>query len=167
MSDRNDRDAVNDRLDEDQTTDDLEGVEPRLDEQADAETFADEPFPQGPNEDRSNDAYPPTEAAMPRTSDDDDLDPQGSGLAGTPLRGVYESMARRGDLARRLEDLVRDVEEWARDDGTEQAAWIAETLADAYEQLDTPPEDTDLEPADVEQAEASNLGEPRSTQREP
>jgi hypothetical protein len=155
MSDRNDRTPTADELDELAMT---------ADEQLDAEAMSDEPFPQGPNEDDSNEANPPVEATRPRTSDDDDLAPEGSGLTDTPFRGAYEAMARRNDLARRLEDLVRDAEEWARDDGSEQAAWIAETLADAYEQLDAPPEDTDSE-ADVHRAEASDIGGRSATTR--
>jgi hypothetical protein len=161
MSDRDDRPPT-----PDETMIDDSGVEMTPDEQLDAEAMTDEPFPQGPNEDGSGYANPPIEASQPRLSDDDDLDAEGDGLTDTPLRSAYESMARRNDLARRLEDLVRDVQEWAQDDGSDQASWIAEALADAYEQLDTPPEDTSTEPEGLEQAEASNLGEPRSTQRE-
>jgi hypothetical protein len=165
MQDRNDTSAKSEARD-DTTVDDVGETLMTPEEQLDAEATTDEPFPQGPNEDGSAYANPPVEAAVPRLSDDDDLDAEGSGLEDTPLRSAYESMARRNDLARRLEDLVTDVQEWARDDGSEQAAWIAEALVDAYEQLDTPPEETSTEPEGVEQAEASNLGEPRSTQRD-
>jgi hypothetical protein len=156
--------------DEDETRDD-DALEAAVGEDAfaaldqlDDEMLSDEPFPQGPN-DEGFDADPTVEAAAPRVSDDDDLATEGSGLRNTPLRGPYEAMARRSELARRLEELLVDAEEWARDDGSEGAMWIFETLADAYEQLEAPPEDTIEEEPDVLQAEASAMGGRSATQR--
>lgn len=102
-----------------------------------------EPFPEGPNEDRSNQAAPPEEVEMPRTSDDDDLNPAGGGLRETPLRREYGTMARRDDLSRRLQDLVLDAREWAREDGAEEANDIARSLEDVLDRLGQPSEDTD------------------------
>ncbi|CAN5744159.1 hypothetical protein BH23DEI1_BH23DEI1_06080 [soil metagenome] len=124
---------------------DADESELSIDEQLTADSTSDEPFPQGPN-DEGFGASPPVEASQPRISDDDDLDSEGSGLRNTPIRGAYESAARRSDLARRLEELLVDVEEWAHEDGSDRAQWILDTLGDAYEQLGLPPEDTIDEP---------------------
>lgn len=115
--------------------------------------------PEGPNEDRGFDAAPPDDVTMQRTSDDNDLNPAGGGFTDTPLRTEYESMARHDDLSRRLEDLVADAQEWAREDGSEGARSIAESLADVYERLGAASEDTDDEP-DVAQAEPGNMEAP-------
>jgi hypothetical protein len=161
MSDRTDRAPDLDSEFDTETADELDLT---LEEQLDEEMLADDPFPRGPN-DEGFEASPPVEAAHPRVSDDDDLDTEGSGLQNTPFRSAYEDGARRADLARRLEELLVDVQEWAQEDGSEQARWIHDALADAYEQLDMPPEDTDAEPAGVLQAEASQLGKPSASQR--
>ena len=118
-----------------------------------------EPMPDTPNDDLGFDAAPPDDVDMQRTSDDNDLNPTGGGFTDTPLRTEYESMARRDDLARRLEDLVADAREWAREDESEAAHDIAEMLAAAYERLGVPTEDTDNEP-DVPQAEPGNMERP-------
>jgi hypothetical protein len=160
MSDRSDRAPELDSEFDIETADELD---PTLEEQLDEEMLADDPFPRGPN-DEGFEASPPVEAAHPRVSDDDDLDSAGSGLQNTPFRSAFEDGARRADLARRLEELLVDVQEWAQEDGSEQARWIHDTIADAYEQLDMPPEDTDAEPADLLQAESSELGKPSASQ---
>jgi hypothetical protein len=79
----------------------------------------------------------------PRVSDDHDLDVPGDGVSETPIRAEYESMARRNDLARRLEDLVVSAREWARDEGSDEARDIAEGLALLYERLGAPAEASD------------------------
>ena len=56
-------------------------------------------LPSTPNEDHGNLESPPADVDMQRTSDDNDLNPEGSGLEDTPLRAAYESMARRDDIA--------------------------------------------------------------------
>ncbi len=97
----------------------------------------------GPNHDDGFDVNPPSDVDMPRTSDDNDYNPVGSGVSETPLRPANESIAHRDDLARRLEGLVASAREWASDDGSEEARDIAEGLADLYDRLDVPLEDTD------------------------
>ena len=115
--------------------------------------------PEGPNEDRGFDAAPPDDVDMVRTSDDNDLNPSGGGFTDTPLRTEYETMARHDDLSRRLEDLVADTREWAREDGSDGARAIAESLADVYERLGAASEETDDEP-DIAQAEPGNMEAP-------
>lgn len=120
-----------------------------MDDRDDRPQGPEEPIPEGPNEDRGNLASPPQEVDMPRTSDDNDLNPAGGGLRETPLRREYGSMARRDDLARRLEDLVLEAREWAREDGAEEADEIAELLEDALDRLGEPPADTDRRGSDT------------------
>ncbi|MBA2666636.1 MAG: hypothetical protein H0U69_06360 [Trueperaceae bacterium] len=103
----------------------------------------DERNQRGPNHDDGFEANPPSDVDMHRTSDDNDYNPGGSGVSETPLRPANEAIARRDDLARRLEDLVASAREWARDEGSEEAHDIAEELADLYDRLGTPLEDTD------------------------
>lgn len=97
----------------------------------------------GPNTDDGFDANPPSDVSMRRTSDDNDLNAAGSGVSETPLRPEYETIARRDDLARRLEDLVADAREWADEMDTDEAHDLAESLADIFDRLGEPLEDTD------------------------
>lgn len=106
-------------------------------------TSAYEPPRDGPNSDFSNRANPPADVDMERTSDDNDLNPEGSGVDETPLRMPNEMMARRDELARALEDIVIGVREWAEQQGSDQAIAIADDLEDVYERLGEPSEDTD------------------------
>ena len=101
------------------------------------------PMPDTPNEDMGNLARPGPEVDMQRTSDDNDLNAEGSGLEDTPLRQPYESMARRDEIARRVEDLLVDVREWADEDDSEEARDILDTVEDLTERLGEPPEDSD------------------------
>lgn len=103
----------------------------------------DERNQRGPNHDDGFDANPPSDVDMPRTSDDNDLNPVGSGVSETPLRPVNEAIAHRDDLARRLEGLVASAREWARAEGSDEAHDIAEGLADLYDRLGSPLEDSD------------------------
>ncbi len=98
-----------------------------------------------PNTDFGNMVNPPADVGMERVSDDNDLDPAGDGVTDTPLRRPYELMARRDDLARRLGDILLEMEEWAEEDGSEEARSLAEDLGDLYQRLGEPSEDTDLE----------------------
>lgn len=98
-----------------------------------------------PNTDFGNRVNPPADVGMERISDDNDLDPAGDGLTDTPLRLPYELMARRDDLARRLGDILLEMEDWAEEDGSEEAYALAEELADLYERLGEPSELTDEE----------------------
>jgi hypothetical protein len=107
-----------------------EMLEPALDEI--------DPMPTGPNDDGSFGTDPPIEASKPRTSDDNDLDMAGEGMTEIPLRSEYESIARRNDLARQLEDLIVGAREWAQETGSDDAHAIAEELADIYERLGAP-----------------------------
>jgi hypothetical protein len=98
---------------------------------------------QGPNTDDGFDANPPSDVDMPRTSDDNDLNVAGSGVSETHIRPTYERIALRDDLARRLEDLVGSAREWADEVRTAEAQELAEELADLYERLGEPLEETD------------------------
>ncbi len=98
-----------------------------------------------PNTDFGNMVNPPDDVEMERISDDNDLDPAGDGIAETPLLLPYELMARRDDLARRLGDILLEMEDWAEEDGSEEAHSIAEDLAELYERLGEPSEMTDAE----------------------
>lgn len=118
-----------------------------------------EPMPDGPNEDYGFQAAPPRDVTMNRTSDDNDLNPAGSGVHETPFRHEYESIARRDDLSRRLEDLIAEAREWAQDMGTDDAREVVDSLTLAYDRLGVPTEDTDAEP-DVAQAETGNMEAP-------
>ena len=80
---------------------------------------------------------------MPRLSDDDDLDPSGSVSFRPHMRGVYEAMARRDDIARRVEELLVEVQEWAEEDGSEEAMAVLEALEDVADILGEPPEASD------------------------
>lgn len=102
-----------------------------------------DPLPRGPNEDMSNLARPPTDVDEPRLSDDDDLEAEGGGFTDTPLRTPYESMARRDEVARLLEELLIEAQEWADQDGSAEALDIYESLSDVFERLGAPTEDTD------------------------
>ena len=102
-----------------------------------------DPFPEGPNDDMGNLARPPTDVDEPRTSDDNDLNAAGSGVSETPLRRPYEEMSRRDELARQLEEIVVNAQEWADEDGSPEALDIYESLNDIYERLGEPSEDTD------------------------
>lgn len=98
-----------------------------------------------PNTDFGNMVNPPADVSMERISDDNDLDPAGDGVDDTPLELPYELMARRDDLARRLGEILIEVEDWAEEDGSEEAQSIALDLGDLYERLGEPSEDTDEE----------------------
>lgn len=101
------------------------------------------PDREGPNTDFGNQANPPDDVDMPRTSDDNDLNPEGGGFTDTPLRRPYEMMARRDELARQLEEIVVSVREWADEQGSDDARAIADDLEDVYERLGQPSEETD------------------------
>ena len=100
-------------------------------------------LPRSPNEDMSNLASPRSDEDMPRLSDDDDLDPSGSVSFRPHMRGVYEAMARRDDIARRVEELLVEVQEWAEEDGSEEAMAVLEALEDVADILGEPPEASD------------------------
>lgn len=157
MSDRNDRSQSAQAAREPDAS--LEELRDERDP-ADEESVLEERLPDGPNEDYGNLASPPVETDMARTSDDNELYAKGSGLEDTPLRTEFEAIARRDDLARRMEDLVEEAHEWAEEDGSEEARDIADSLEDIYERLGVPTEDTDDEPAGLDQAEPGDLEGP-------
>ncbi len=101
------------------------------------------PMPDTPNEDMGNLARPGNEVDMQRTSDDNDLNAGGSGLEDTPLRQPYEAIARRDEIARRVEELLIEVQEWANEDDSEESRDILDTVEDLAERLGEPPEDSD------------------------
>ena len=100
-------------------------------------------LPKGPNDDMGNLARPPADVDEPRLSDDNDLDPGGGGFSDTPLRRPYDQMSRRDEIARQLEEVVINAQEWADENGTPEAIDIYEALNDIYERLGEPSEDTD------------------------
>lgn len=102
-----------------------------------------DPYPSGPNEDMGNLAAPPADVDEPRTSDDNDLNAEGGGFTDTPLRRPYAMMARRDELARQMEDLLVNAQEWADEEGSPEALDIYESLNDIYGRLGEPSEDTD------------------------
>lgn len=161
MRDRNDNDARNERSPDSQAAREPDATLERDDTRRRSEPGppSQEPMPAGPNEDGGFQASPPDDVSMNRTSDDNDLNVGGGGFTDTPLRREYEGIARRDDLSRRLEDLVADAREWADDTRSDEARAVADLLADAFERLGVPTEDTDVEPEDVPQAEPGTLEE--------
>lgn len=154
MSDRDDRRPGR------QTPPDAQDPLDERDEKRVSETAPEERPERGPNTDRSFGASVPAESDIPRTSDDNDLNPEGGGLRETPLREEYGAMARRDDLARRLEELAVDARDWAREEESDEARAIADLVADAYERIGAASEDTDRE-GDWPQAETGDMGGPR------
>ena len=156
MSDRNDRDPRAQAEREPEATLD----ERRRDRaSSDTESVLEEPIPGGPNEDRGFLASPPDDVEMNRTSDDNDLNPSGSGVAATPLRKEYETIGMRDALARDLRDVLDTARAFAEEDGSDEARSIARDLADIYERVGVPTEDTDDEPG-IPQAEPGGLDTP-------
>lgn len=82
-------------------------------------------------------------ADMPRLHDDTDLEPEGNGLEATQWRREYRTVTLRSDLARIFEDLIVGVNEWADEDGREEARALAADLQDLYSRVGEPVEDTD------------------------
>src|SRR5690606_41030349 len=66
------------------------------------------------------------------------LDPSGSVTFRPHMRGVYEAMARRDDIARRVEELLVEVQEWADEDGSDEARDVLDALEDLAERLGEP-----------------------------
>lgn len=120
---------------------------------------SEDPMPDGPNEDGGFDTDPPADVSMNRTSDDNDLNPSGGGFTDTPLRKEYETIARRDDLSRGLEDLIAGASEWAHETGSTEAHDVVDLLTAAYERLGAPSEDTDDEP-DIARAEPGAIEAP-------
>src|SRR5690606_39823783 len=65
----------------------------------------------------------------------------------TPFRSQwrheYRTVTLRSDLARIFEDLLVGVNEWADEDGSEEARALATDLEDLYSRIEEPIEDTD------------------------
>jgi len=91
---------------------------------------------------------PPSETRIeddvPRLSDDG-LEPGGDGLSPASMLDAYESIAQRDELARQLEDVVASARSWSRAEGSGEAHDIAEALADLYERVGAPTEESDRE----------------------
>ncbi|HEX7041014.1 MAG TPA: hypothetical protein VF202_12905 [Trueperaceae bacterium] len=129
---------------EETSVDAVDPVGPDADEATDGPVgLTPDDLPDSPNEDMSNLASPRSDVGMQRLSDDDDLDPSGSVTFGPHMRGVYEAMARRDEIARRVDELLVEVEEWAEEDGSDEAREILEALEDVADRLGEPPEDSD------------------------
>lgn len=78
----------------------------------------------------------------PYMSDDDEFERDGTH---TLLTDGNEAQALRDDIARRLEDLVETALEWSELSEDEDAQDIYEDLADLYERVSAPLEETDDE----------------------
>ena len=81
----------------------------------------------------------------PYMSDDDEFERDGTH---TLLTEDNEDQARRDELARRLEDLVATALEWSEISEDDDAVQIYEDLADLYERVSVPLEETDDELAE-------------------
>lgn len=79
----------------------------------------------------------------PYMSDDDEFERDGTNEV--VIDEYNESVARRDELARQLEDLVASALEWSEISEDEDAQQIYEDLADLYERVNAPLEDTDDE----------------------
>ncbi len=79
----------------------------------------------------------------PYMSDDDEFERDGTHEIA--IDDLSENTARRDEIARRLEDLVATALEWSELSEDEDAQDIYEALADLYEQVSVPLEDTDDE----------------------
>jgi hypothetical protein len=82
----------------------------------------------------------------PYMSDDDEFERDGTHE--TVIGEFNENVARRDELARQLEDLVASALEWSEISEDEDAQQIYEDLADLYERVNAPLEDTDDEVAE-------------------
>ena len=82
----------------------------------------------------------------PYMSDDDEFERDGTHE--TVIDDYNEVTARRDDIARTLEDLVASALEWSELSDDEDARSIYEDLADLYERVSGPLEDTDDELAE-------------------
>lgn len=82
----------------------------------------------------------------PYMSDDDEFERDGTNEV--VISEFNEDVARRDELARQLEDLVAGALEWSEMSEDEDARQIYEDLADLYERLSAPLEDTDDEVAE-------------------
>lgn len=78
----------------------------------------------------------------PYMSDDDEFERDGTH---TLLSEDNEDRARRNELSRSLEDLVASALEWSEISEDEDAVQIYEDLADLYDRVSAPLEDTDDE----------------------
>ncbi len=81
----------------------------------------------------------------PYMSDDDEFERDGTH---TLLSEDNDAQARRDEIARQLEDLVASALEWSEMSDDEDALQIYEDLADLYERVSAPLEDTDDELAE-------------------
>jgi len=81
----------------------------------------------------------------PYMSDDDEFERDGTH---TLLTEDNEDQARRDEIARRLEDLVASALEWSETSEDDDAVQIYEDLADLYERVSLPLEETDDELAE-------------------
>ncbi len=79
----------------------------------------------------------------PYMSDDDEFERDGTHEIA--IDELSEERSRRDDIARRLEDLVASALEWSEISEDEDAQDIYEALADIYERVSEPLEDTDDE----------------------
>jgi vacuolar-type H+-ATPase subunit E/Vma4 len=73
----------------------------------------------------------------------DDVERERDGVHPTPFTAQSEeARARRNELERQLETLIRDTESWLQDTDDDDAEDILRLMQDLYEMLGNPPEDT-------------------------
>ena len=90
----------------------------------------------------TNDPQAEDEAmGMAYTSDDPDR--QRDGVHETPISEGYEQIALRDELARKLESVVADAADWARESREDDAQQIYDDLRDIYDRIAEPLEETD------------------------
>jgi len=82
----------------------------------------------------------------PYMSDDDEFERDGTNEV--VISEFSEDVARRDELARQLEDIVAGALEWSEMSEDEDARAIYEALADLFERVSAPLEDTDDEVAE-------------------
>ncbi|MFO8150238.1 MAG: hypothetical protein R6T93_08075 [Trueperaceae bacterium] len=78
-----------------------------------------------------------------RVHDDEGLYPSGEGVSETPIHATYESIALRNELARQLENVVAAGRAWARAEDTTEALAIADALAEIYDRVGMPSEESE------------------------
>lgn len=82
----------------------------------------------------------------PYMSDDDEFERDGTNEV--VISEFSEDVARRDELARQLEDIMAGALEWSEMSEDEDARAIYEALADLFERVSAPLEDTDDEVAE-------------------
>ena len=77
----------------------------------------------------------------------DDPDRQRDGVHDVPFMEEYENVARRDELARRMDDTVAAARSWAQESNEPDAQEIVDLLVEASDRLGRPTEETSMETA--------------------